>query len=344
MPAAESRADPPAPVTLATLSDGFVDAWGVAVDDEGTIWVADGAGGVKRVRDQGGVLAHDGGDDLGTSPGTVFDVQPVGDWVVAAAGGQGLAVYARSDVRRLATTPLPGVCVDLAPVDDHHVATACRSWTHVVHVAADGALTTVASVRHHRRDTGAATPSTHIGSQLTVALPYLYSAGWDHVDAFEIVDAVEVDQPDLRMSGQRLHFGAAGPTETVTLTNGGTAALHVTAVDVYPPAAPVQCSVDPPTVLPGAVATVTVTIDDTRDDLTAMCRIASDDPDDPLVPIQVFSRLRNPVDPGETARTFDGTWLHSDGTGAGASLAEQDFDLADHVPGTVVHFAVFGTW
>ena len=93
-------ADPSSPQTLAILAEGFVDAWGIAPEADGSVWVADGAGGLKLARWNGTSLTHVTGETLETSPGVIQDVAVVGNWVVGAVAGQGVAVYNKSTATR----------------------------------------------------------------------------------------------------------------------------------------------------------------------------------------------------------------------------------------------------
>jgi hypothetical protein len=330
--------DPQNPTTISTLSENIVDAWGIAASDDGKVWVADGAGGVKLVRVISDTLTYITGDTLTTSPGTALDVALQGDWVVAAMGGKGISVYEQWTAALRNTYPLPGVCVDVEPLGDDRFAVACRSWIHVVDIDPLGIAKIIASARLHRRLDGS-NASVHIGSRVRADGDTLYVSGWDHVDVYRLVDT-DTD-PDIQIDGQRAHFGTPPGNRTFEVKNGGFGMLTVSSVDCTEPS--LTCTLDSMSVAPGEATTLRIVFDGSATDVQALVTIQSNDPEDGTLPIMVFAALDGIVDPLETAPDFSGStslYDYTAGTFTDGTLTLSDFDTA----GEVVHFAIFGSW
>jgi hypothetical protein len=331
-------ADPQAPATVDTLADPFVDAWGISADADGKVWVADGAGGVKLARLISGELSFITGDTVTTSPGTALDVAVQGDWVVAAMGGQGIAVYEEWTASQRNTYELPGVCVDVEPMGEDRFAVACREWVHVVDVTALGIARVAASARLHRRlDGGGA--GVHVASRVTAAGDVLFVSGWDHLDAYRI--DTEGTAPDIQLSGQRAHFGDPPGFRAFDVRNAGFGTLTIDSLQCDE--ASLSCEVDSSTVAPGESTVLRIVSDGSGTNVESVVRVHSDDPDEPVLPVFVFVALDDFVDPLSTAPDFTAdTSLHDPdaGTFTDGSLTLSDFDTA----GEVVHLFVFGTW
>ena len=335
--------DPAAPASLARLSEGLVDVWNVTPGGDGTIWIADGAGGVKRGRYDDGTIVLDGGDTLATSPGMVHDETVVGDWVLATASGQGVVAYDPETVVQAGSLSLPGVCVDLSPMSGNRAAVACRSRMHVIEVTTEGEVELLASARLHRRLDGTDL-STHIGSGVTVDGDVLYVAGWDHLDAYELVaDAVD-GQPDIQVSGQRVHFGSSVGETTFEVRNAGSTPLDISGVEVRPSTPAVSCTLEPADPIDtGESAILSVSFDGSTEDVSVLCVITSDDPDVPELGIQVFAALTGIVDPGEEAPPFSGTVLEM--FYERDELDSRSLDLEGFASRDLAaHFAIFGSW
>ncbi len=330
--------DPQTPTSIATTQDHVVDAWGVAADEDGKVWVADGAGGVKLFRLTSGVLSYITGDTATTSPGTALDVAVENQWVVAAMGGKGISVYEEWTAAQRNTYPLPGVCVDVEPLGDGRFAVACRDWLHVVKIDTLGISSVMASARLHHRLEGTDV-SVHLGSRVAMVGDVLFVSGWDHLDAYRLVS--EGTDPDIQVSGQRAQFGAPPGNRTFTIGNAGFGTLHVSSVECAE--ASLTCTVDGATVPPGSSTTLRIVFDASAADVQALVRIASDDPDEPIVPLLVFAALASSVDPLEAAPDFTAAtsqFATSTGTFTDGSITLSDLDTA----GVAAHFAIFGSW
>lgn len=330
--------DPQDPTTIDTLGDPLVDAWGVWAMPDGKVWVADGAGGVKYVRLESGSLSHITGDTVTTAPGTALDVTVVDTWVVAAMAGQGIGVYEEWTAAHRINFELPGVCVDVEPMGTDRVAVACRSWVHVVEISELGLPTVLASARLHRRLYGTSV-SVHIGSNVTVDGAKVYVAGWDHLDAFELLEA-DTD-PDVQLSGQRAHFGDSNSTAYFHVWNAGQGTLEIS--DVECTDSGITCPIDDTTIPPGGRTNLRIISDGSASNLQTLVRVVSNDPDEPTVPILTFVDLDTALDPEETAPDFTASTTLRDYSSS--TFTDSSVTLYDHsTAGEVVHFAVFGFW
>lgn len=355
-----SLANPAAPASTATLK--LTDSWGLAVRSDGNMLIADGAAGVQWVQYNATAksLTRMAGETLETSAGVAFDVAFVGaNTAIAAIGGQGVAVYYFNPAdpdpnHRLVRTgvfTLPGTCVDVEPYGTTQAAVACRTWVHVINVDAAGVVTTTASAQMHRRlgrQPWPDTPSTNIASHVSVSGSNLYVAAWDHVDLFQLAASANI--PDIRLSGQRIHFGGAAGSQNIIVANGGHAALSITGLK-QSSNRHVTCALDSMNLAAGATATLTVTYDG----LAAVqdnsgCSVQSNDPDDGAtsgssVAIPIYANMAKYVDPGETAPEFNGNTMLRDYT-IGVTTTVP-FDLANYKNpdrDKVVGFNIWGSW
>jgi hypothetical protein len=358
-----SLTNPSSPTSIATL--GLTDSWGLTVRRDGNILVADGAAGVQWVQynNTTRTLTRMGGETLETSPGAVFDVAFVGiNTALAAAGGTGLAIYyfnpadpgPNHRLVRTGTLSLPGSCVDVEPMGTNLAVVACRTWVHVVSLnSSTGVVTTIASAKMQRRlgrPPWPDFPSTNLASHVTVSGDKIYVAAWDHVDLYQLVSSPSI--PDIRLSEHRVHFGNTAGSATVSVANGGSATLTITAVK-QSTSPDVFCSLDSMTIAPGATATLTVTyggVASVQDNVG--CSIESNDPDDGAfakssIGIPIFANMPTYVDPGETPPEFNGNAMLRDYSIGVVTSAP--FDLASYLDPTktgdqVVHFAIWGSW
>ncbi len=305
-----SLADPAQPITIATLGEPLIDAWSVLPTAIGRLWVADGAGGLKLVRFTGEALEFIAGDTRQTSPGTVFDAALSGPWVIAAAGGQGLAVYQAATAERVSTTAVPGVCVDLQAMAGGLVAAACRDWLHAVRVLPDGTVEIVASQRIDRRPRGRADLSTHLAQAVAVDQDRVYVAGWDQVDALRLLADGQGASARLELSAQRTQFGAAPGSVQIELHNAGGATLQVNEVTCTLPS--ITCELDGNAIAPGEIGTLTIAYDGVTRDVRGRLDLATNDPFLPVAGILVFADQPALVDPGDVAPLFSGPTVTRD--------------------------------
>ncbi len=330
-------ATPAQPRLIGTLAQGFADAWAVAVRDS-ALYVADGAGGLKIVDisdETAPVIVW--GETPDSAPATAQDVAVVGDHVLVASGGAGIAVHPLADpaARVLYDTP---ISARQLAVSDDLVAVADTGGLQAFRIAPDGVLRLVASEKGQRRSLGGEEVSLRIWSGVSIADPNrILVADWDSMDLYDLVTIPAAQQPDITASSQRLRFPPAGGSQTIQLTNQGTAPLHVT--DARSTRASFTANPRRFTLAPGATQDVVVDYDG-KPTAVALRLIDSNDPDEAPLPIQLLGATAT-LDPGETAadftldaQTFDHTTRQ---------FSTTPFQLAAHT-GEVAVIATFGTW
>ena len=91
---------------------------------------------------------------------------------------------------------------------------------------------------------------------------------------------------------------------------------------------------------PGESVALTVSYAGGAGTVLGQLRVFSDDPDEELLPVQLFGRTDH-LDPGETAPDFTLPRLVRDPEGEG--YLEDSFRLADQL-GKIVWFQVYGSW
>lgn len=330
-------ATPAQPQLIASLAQGFTDAWAVAVHDS-MLYVADGAGGLKVVDvsdETAPVIVW--GETPDSAPATAQDVAVVGDHVLVASGGAGIAVHSLADPAERVLFDTPISARQLA-VSGDLVAVADTGGLQAFRIATDGSLRLVASEKGQRRSLGGEEVSLRIWSGVAIAAPNrILVADWDSMDLYDLVTIPVAPQPDITASTQRLRFAPAGGSLTVQLTNQGTLALHVTDVQSTQPtfsARPSQF-----VLAPGATQDLVIDYDGGAPGI-AVLHIDSDDPDEAPLPIQLLGATAT-LDPGEVAADFTldaETFDH-----ATRQFSTAPFQLAAHT-GEVAVIATFGTW
>lgn len=329
-----SVADPTRPVLVGRLDSGLVDAFSVAVSGT-TAYVADGAGGLKMVDVSD--PAHPvliGGEDLGSALGTSEDVTTRDGQVYVAAGGAGLACYADGEVRRRTLVPVGACAEDLAWVGEH-LAVATTDGVTLVAVGGAGGARVVGRETTARRDNGTLRLCEGVAG---TSDGLLLAADWNYLDVYRPTTAASASQPDIESTVQRIRFGPAGGTEQVTLTNNGSSALVVSSV--MSSAAGFAADWHGGTLQPGEAVSFAVSYDGSPTPGSGVIRIASNDPDEDPLPIQVFGATEY-LDPGEPVPDFVLPGYRRDpGTG---KLAASTFRLSEH-RGKVVWFQVYGYW
>jgi len=330
--------EPAAPALVGSLEEGFIDAF--AIDVAGaTAYVADGAGGLKVVdlsdETEPRIVT---GETVATAVGTAEDVAVIGDHVYVAGGGAGVLVYEGGDPATRVVYDTP-ICARTLARQGDRLAVADIGGLEVFEMHADGGLTLVARESASRRgENGTDSNLVRLWHGVSAwGADRLVTAGWDTVDIFQLVDRAVGTQPDITPSRQRLHFPPAGGAETITIRNDGAGILHVTDISTTEPTFGVAPSAA--VLAPGEALELSITYAGGQPG-GGQVLLASDDPDDPLLPIQVFGATQY-VDLGEQAPDFLlDAWMFDHPTRAFSSRA---FSLAAHA-GRLVFLHVFAPW
>ena len=328
------------PLLVGSLTEGFVDAWAVAVDGN-RAYVADGAGGLKIV-DISNRLAPSiiAGETLETAIGIAQDVIIHGNHLYVAAGTAGVLFYRHRNLLECSAIEVGTAPKDLA-LAEPYLAVATMNGVAVLELETDGQPRLVAFEKTHRR-AEADSNSTHLRICAAVDITPTYQvlcADWDFTDIYELVPAPEALHPDINCSEERLYFPPAGGCKTVTIHNGGSAPLQITAVENSSSA--FTTNLTPCTLADGEKITVTVNYSGAIDaDGSDQIAIFSNDPDESPLPIQVYGRTDN-LDPGETAYDFSLPFLTLDpATGFYSNVTRKLSDFR----GKVVWFNIYASW
>ena len=328
------------PLLVGSLTEGFVDAWAVAVDGN-RAYVADGAGGLKIV-DISNRLAPSiiAGETLETAIGIAQDVIIHGNHLYVAAGTAGVLFYRHRNLLECSAIEVGTAPKDLA-LAEPYLAVATMNGVAVLELETDGQPRLVAFEKTHRR-AEADSNSTHLRICAAVDITPTYQvlcADWDFTDIYELVPAPEALHPDINCSEERLYFPPAGGCKTVTIHNGGSAPLQITAVENSSSA--FTTNLTPCTLADGEKITVTVNYSGAIDaDGSDQIAIFSNDPDESPLPIQVYGRTDN-LDPGETAYDFSLPFLTLDPTtGFYSNVTRKLSDFR----GKVVWFNIYASW
>jgi hypothetical protein len=326
--------NPADPVLLGRLDDGFVDAWAVTVDGD-VAWVADGAGGLKKVDVSDPEHPRiEAGEDLSTAFGTAEDVTLRDDRVYVAGGGAGVLYYDSADIADRSRVEVGGAAKDFAWIGEH-LAVATISGVAVLDVDPGDTPTIVAGEITSRRNNGTLRLCSAVGS---FGSDGVLLADWNFMDSYRLVDSEAATQPDICCNRQRIRFAPEGGAVTVKLWNNGGGVLAISGAESSSDAFSVD--LDPAALGPGEVAEAVVSYDGSPYNSSAVVSIHSDDPDEDPLPIQVFGNTQY-LDPGEEAVDFELPVFHRDpDTG---ELVEEVFRLSDQL-GKVVWFVVYGTW
>jgi hypothetical protein len=329
-----SLTDPSSPVATGRLDEGFVDAFSIAVDG-GLAYVADGAGGLKVVDVSDPVRpVLIGGENLGSAVGTSEDVTVRNGHAYVAAGGAGLACYPGGDVRRRTLVAVGACAEDLAWVGEY-LAVATMDGVTLLAVDGSGVARPVGRETTARRDNGTLRLCEGVGG---TADGLLLAADWNYLDVYRPVPGVAASQPDIESTVQRIRFSPVGGVQHVTLSNNGAAPLMISSVTSS--AAGFAADWSGGTLQPGESVSFSTTYDGTPEPGSGVLRIASNDPDENPLPIQVFGRTEY-LDPCEPVPDFTLPGLRRDP--ATGILAATTFRLSEHRR-KVVWFQVYGYW
>ncbi len=327
--------DPASPQLIGGLTDGFDDAFAVAVSGQ-TAYVADGAGGLKIVDVSNPSLSVIvGGETPASSSGTAEDVLIRGDHVYVASGGAGVAVYTIGDIESRAIYDTP-VCAKHLALVGRHLAVADIGGVELFEIAPDGSLAHVAGESGRRRSWG--------GTDVSLRLWHgvagweddkILTANWDSTDVYEIVDAAVGTQADLTISRDRLRFAPDGGAIIVELKNEGCETLQVSNMYVTQPT--FWLSATQATLEPAESLDLIVSYAGGQPG-SAMLMIESNDPDEDPAPIQLYGDTEY-LDPTEPAPTFTlESWTMDHQS---HEYHYDTFDLSS-CNGKIVFFHVFG--
>jgi hypothetical protein len=206
---------------------------------------------------------------------------------------------------------------------------------HVYDVALDGALTRIAGeVAHRRFGTGKFRSCEGIDAR---ADGTIICGNFNYADVYRLLPAGAAGQGDLDVSPPRIRLRPEGGAAPVTVSNDGDAPVTVTDVTANLPS--FTCDWTGGVIEPGQAVTFTITYDGNPAQGIGLILLASDDPDENPLPIQVFGATNHP-DPGELAPDFTLPYYTRDENGIWSSVP---YTLSDR-RGRVVWLSVYGTW
>ena len=323
--------DPETTVLVGRLDEGLTDAWAVAPDGN-DLWVADGAGGLKRVNiaDPANPVVL-WGEDPETALGTAEDVVVGSGKIYVAAGGEGLLIYDPANLSVREAVDTGGAAKDLEWVDGRLVAATLAG---LVVVEPGEPSVVVAAELTARRNQGRLRLCSAVGA---VGDDEVIASNWNYADVYRLADLSTSAVPDITCDTQRHRFDPAGGGVTVSCGNDGGVPLEILGAQSSHPAFSVD--LQPVTLDPGEQVAFAIDCDGTPMS-SGVVTIFSDDPDENPLPIQVFGDTPY-LDPRETAVDFELPMLSRDPlTG---DLVEGTFRLSDHL-GKVVWFQIYGFW
>ncbi|MBU0508605.1 hypothetical protein KKH27_07210 [bacterium] len=320
------------PSLIGSLTSGFTDAFDIAVRGD-TAYVADGAGGLKLVDvSNPAVPVLLGGEDLTTAPGTSQAVTLDATHVYIAAGSAGIAVYPLDNPSTRTMIEVGGTAEDFAWVGGY-LAVSTFSGVVIVDPASQ---TIVARETVHRRGVNA---TLRLCSGVGAAGGNRVLCGnWNYMDVYELKPAASSTQADINCSHQRIRFRPEGGSQLATVRNNGRGNLNITTVGST--VASFSTDLVPTVLAPGDSVTFTISYNGSPTQGSGVIGIASNDPDESPLPIQVFGATDS-LDPGEIAPDFMLPILRKDHqTG---TYIEEQFTLSEH-RGQVVWFGIYASW
>jgi len=332
-----SLANPAAPQLVGTLTEGFSDAWAIAVSGH-LAYVADGDGGLKVVdiTDEAAPLIVFS-EDAQATLGAAEDAAVIGSHVYVAHGSSGVAVHALANpaLRTLHDTP---ICAKHLGQAGSWLGVADIGGFEVFAIQPDGSLVHAARERALYRSH----PVTDFSLRLWHGIDgwganRFLVADWDTVDLYDVVNPQLDSQPDIMLSTQRIRFAPAGGSAVVQMSNAGAGVLQIASITASVPSFGLSASAA--TLQPGQSLPLTITYAGGQPG-SGTVLFQSNDPDEALLPVQVFGET-NWLDPGDPAIPFMlPAWTFDHATKA---FLHDTFDL-DAVNGQVVFFQAFATW
>jgi thiol-disulfide isomerase/thioredoxin len=326
---------PESPSLIASLTDGFTDAFDMAVSGD-TLYVADGAGGLKIV-DISEITSPKllGGETTTTAMGTAQDVEVKNGKIYLASGGAGICVYENGNLSSRKIYELTGCAEDLCWVGDY-LAVSTFGGVSVLEVGEGTNLAVAGSENTSRFSTkayirnafgvGAANDST------------LLVSSWTTTDCYQIKSTDDSEIADINCSTQRIRFPAAGGSETHFVTNNGGATLTISSVSSL--SGDYSCDFGPQSIEPGDTVYFEITYTAGDESEGEILYLYSNDPDENPLPIKVYGNTSS-LDAGEEVPDFTLPTIYTDPSSG--TYSEETFTLSEQ-KGKVVWIQIFGTW
>lgn len=328
-------ADPSQPSLVSRLDGGFTDAFAVAVEN-GIAYVADGAGGLKRVdvSNPAAPILIDG-ETVETAVGTAEDIVVGYGRVFIAAGGAGIAIYEDGDPLRRTQVEIGGCAESLGWLGGRLVAGNLQGFA-VLDAAAPGTPEVVVSEIAARRGPNA---QLRICSGVAGGSgDRILCANWNYMDVYRLRPIETGQQADITPEDQRFRFPPAGGSFDLTIRNDGARPLVISSVGTT--ASSFTAGYAGGAIPFGEAVTFPVTYDGSPEEGNALLRLHSNDPDEGVLAIQLFGNTPY-LDPGEVAYDFALPMIRRDPDGEG--FVEESFRLSDHL-GKIIWFQVYASW
>ena len=333
-----SLQNPENPTLTGALTTGFTDAFDVAVSGD-TLFVADGAGGLKIV-DISNISSPQliSGETISSAMGTAQAVETRNGRTYLASSGAGLCVYINGDLQSRQVYPLKNCAEEMVWVGDY-LAVSTMSGFSVFEI---GTGTNVQEVG--REKTGRYNSTAKIRTSFGIGAlgdSIVLVSCWTTVDCYRIKPMSSSSLPDVTCSKQRIRFPATGGDEMISLVNNGGGDLTISNISFQSSSPDFSTDLIPQTISPGDSISFQITYTaGTESNGSDILMIDSNDPDEGLLPIQIFGNT-NHLDPGEAVPDFTLPTIYTDPqTGI---YSEGQFKLSDHL-GKVIWIQVFGTW
>jgi len=331
-----SLVNPEIPSLVCSLSEGFTDVIDMAKDGD-TLYVADGAGGLKIVDisdfNAPKILA---GENTTEALATSQAIEVRDGNVYVAAGGAGILAYANGDLKNRKQYKIGGCAEQLCWVGDY---LAVSNFSGVIVFSSDDEANLVQVANEN---------TSRFGNKASIRTSFgvgaagdslLLVSSWTSTDCFRLVPANESVVTDINCSAQRIQFPYDGGVTEEYITNNGGAPLVISSVSLN--SGDFSCDLKPQTIATGDSVkfTISYTQGDESDGVETLI-INSNDPDEEVLPIQLLGNT-SALDPGEEMIDFTLTsFFKNRETG---NYDEGNFSLSEN-RGKVMWFAVFGTW
>ena len=290
-------ADPAQSVLAASLGAPLLDARSVAV--QGLYgFVADGVGGLKTLNlTDPSAPTVNGGEDPTTALGAALDVALTthpqsGPLVHVATGTPGIATYVSGSRTGRITLRVAGTAVALSASGDR-VAHASLDGLGVTRHASGPFLVPSCGERP-----AGSTADTCVDVAIFDGTFVAAALGNGGLAFYEIVGAAAATMPDIDCSRDVIRIDASGESNPLRVRNAGATPLVVHSIttnrtDFVP-------SWNGGVLAPGESQTIEVTHGPGTPAGTALLRIQTNDPDEPIVELPIIASTSGP-DPGENA-------------------------------------------
>ena len=270
--------------------------------------------------------------------GTAEDVTYRDGRVYVAAGGAGIAAYLAGDLSSRVVYSAPFTAKDIDWVSGH-LAAAAMGAVHIFEPGIGTELTLRAKENIVRRHDTINSTFVRIASAVAGTEDgRLYTANWDHMDAFDYIDKQSGTAPDINTSAQRMRFHPDGETKALTIENSGEGDLVISSLDFS--AEVFSADYSGSTLAPGEEVVVNITYTGGGSSGAQLLVINSNDPDENPLPVQVIGQT-NMLDQGEVFPDFTLQGFRQNPTTY--ELEPETFTLSDHA-GKVVWLGVYASW